>query len=370
MWARMSSSENGTAVTTRFMRTTWGTGAVLPSYSARILRASSSHSSLRNGYDGIAVLLRLRLGVVVGAGPRLPRPEPSGRRNPTRLAGRLPVRGCFHSSPVPSPIPRLATPAVHSSCTASPATRSRSAAWRWRWPTPASPSRCRCCRATAPNRGHARHTVEDWSAAAESAYAELAARSDGVLVVGLSMGGMLSVWLAERHPEIAAIAVVNPLLAPPDADTLGFIQAMIDAGDEVAPGIGSDIAMEGAVEAAYPGLPLRAALSLFAARGRGGGGPRLGHLPRSRLHQRAGPRGRPRVEPEAGGPGQGAGRAGHTRAELPRGHAGLGQGRDRGPDGRVRDRRAPAAAREPDRDTCRSSAGRTSYMWPAWPAST
>jgi carboxylesterase len=108
---------------------------------------------------------------------------------------------------------------------------------------------------------------EDWSAAAEAAYTELAARSDGVIVVGLSMGGTLSVWLAERHPEIAAITVVNPLLAPPDADTVGFVQAMIDGGDEVAPGIGSDIAMEGAVEAAYPGLPLRAALSLFAAAG-------------------------------------------------------------------------------------------------------
>jgi len=106
---------------------------------------------------------------------------------------------------------------------------------------------------------------EDWSEAAEAAYAELAARSDGVVVVGLSMGGMLSVWLAERYPEIAAIAVVNPLLAPPDTDTVALIQAMIDGGDEVAPGIGSDIAMEGAVEAAYPGLPLRAALSLFAA---------------------------------------------------------------------------------------------------------
>jgi carboxylesterase len=92
----------------------------------------------------------------------------------------------------------------------------------------------------------------------------LAARSDGVVVVGLSMGGLLSVWLAERHPEIAAIAVVNPLLASPDADTLAFIQSMIDGGDEIAPGIGSDIALEGVVESAYPGSPLRAALSLFA----------------------------------------------------------------------------------------------------------
>jgi len=37
----------------------------------------------------------------------------------------------------------------------------------------------------------------------------------------------------------------------------------VDGGDEVAPGIGSDIALEGAVESAYPELPLQAALSLF-----------------------------------------------------------------------------------------------------------
>jgi carboxylesterase len=104
---------------------------------------------------------------------------------------------------------------------------------------------------------------KDWSKVAEDAYTDLAARSDSVVVVGLSMGGTLSVWLAEHHPEIAALAVVNPLVTPPDAATVGFIEAMIDGGDEVAPGIGSDIAMEGAVESAYEGLPLKPALSLF-----------------------------------------------------------------------------------------------------------
>ena len=106
---------------------------------------------------------------------------------------------------------------------------------------------------------------KDWSDAAEAAYTELAARCDSVVVVGLSMGGMLSVWLAEHHPEIAAIAVVNPLVAPPDGGTIALVESMIESDEEVAPGIGSDIAMEGAVESAYPGLPLRAALSLFAA---------------------------------------------------------------------------------------------------------
>jgi carboxylesterase len=104
----------------------------------------------------------------------------------------------------------------------------------------------------------------DWSAAAEAAYVELASRCESVVVVGLSMGGSLSVWLAERHPEIAALALVNPLITPADADTLAFIASLIDGGDELAPGVGSDIAQEGVVESAYAELPLRAALSLFA----------------------------------------------------------------------------------------------------------
>jgi carboxylesterase len=106
---------------------------------------------------------------------------------------------------------------------------------------------------------------EDWSAAAEAAYGELAARCDSVVVVGLSMGGTLSVWLAERHPEIAALVLVNPLIEPPDVDTVAFIDALIEGGDELAPGVGSDIAREGSVESAYAELPLRAARSLFAA---------------------------------------------------------------------------------------------------------
>jgi carboxylesterase len=104
---------------------------------------------------------------------------------------------------------------------------------------------------------------KDWCAAAQDAFTELAARCDAVVVVGLSMGGSLAIWLAEHHPEVAALSVVNPLVTPPDKATTDLIQAMIDGGDQVAPGIGSDIALEGAVESAYPELPLEAALSLF-----------------------------------------------------------------------------------------------------------
>jgi carboxylesterase len=103
----------------------------------------------------------------------------------------------------------------------------------------------------------------EWCEAADDAFAALAVRCDAVAVVGLSMGGSLAICLAEHHPEVAALSLVNPLVIPPDTATTGFIESMIEAGDEIAPGIGSDIALEGSVEAAYPDLPLQAALSLF-----------------------------------------------------------------------------------------------------------
>jgi carboxylesterase len=77
------------------------------------------------------------------------------------------------------------------------------------------------------------------------------------------MGGTLTCWLAERHPEISGIAVVNPLIEAPDDEFRSGIRALLEGGTEVFDAIGSDIAKEGAVEAAYPGTPLAAALSLF-----------------------------------------------------------------------------------------------------------
>ena len=53
----------------------------------------------------------------------------------------------------------------------------------------------------------------DYYAAVESAYEELAARSDIVFVGGLSMGGGLALWLAANHPEIGGVMLVNAAVA-------------------------------------------------------------------------------------------------------------------------------------------------------------
>lgn len=107
-------------------------------------------------------------------------------------------------------------------------------------------------------------TWADWSTAAEKALVDLQSRCDQVVVTGLSAGGSLTCWLAENHPEIKGIAVVNPMIDPPAESFRQVIKGLVDTGEEFVPGIGSDIAKPGETELAYPGTPLRAALSLFS----------------------------------------------------------------------------------------------------------
>jgi carboxylesterase len=103
----------------------------------------------------------------------------------------------------------------------------------------------------------------DWSSAAEAAYQELAGRSEKVVVAGLSMGGTLAAWLGANHPEIAGLILVNPATEPMPQEAVDMIRAMLDAGEEISPAIGSDIADPDVTELAYEGTPLRPLLSLI-----------------------------------------------------------------------------------------------------------
>lgn len=105
----------------------------------------------------------------------------------------------------------------------------------------------------------------DWSAAAEAAYSDLASRCRRVAIAGLSMGGTLATWLAERHPEVVALIAVNAAVEAPDASMLELIDGMLAEGTEVMAGIGSDIAKPDSSEMAYAGTPLAAVRSLFEA---------------------------------------------------------------------------------------------------------
>ncbi|MEA3308749.1 MAG: alpha/beta fold hydrolase [Chloroflexota bacterium] len=56
------------------------------------------------------------------------------------------------------------------------------------------------------------HGWREWVAGAEAAYTELQERCERVVVGGLSMGSLLTIWLGAHHPELAGIALYAPAL--------------------------------------------------------------------------------------------------------------------------------------------------------------
>ncbi|MDE3083327.1 MAG: alpha/beta fold hydrolase [Acidobacteriota bacterium] len=105
-------------------------------------------------------------------------------------------------------------------------------------------------------------TWADWTSAALAAYDELAARSQSVAVVGLSMGGGLTAHVAQ-HREVAACVFINPLVKPVADELYAGLEELLAAGVEEFESIGEDIKKEGVSEAAYPATPLVCAKSLF-----------------------------------------------------------------------------------------------------------
>ena len=102
---------------------------------------------------------------------------------------------------------------------------------------------------------------EDWYAEADRSYGELAKSCDRVFVFGLSMGGSLTLRLAEQYGDaIRGIVLVNPAVHSerPDRFLLPVLQAIVPA----FPGISNDIKKPGQDEGAYDKIPLKAAHSL------------------------------------------------------------------------------------------------------------
>ena len=102
----------------------------------------------------------------------------------------------------------------------------------------------------------------DWAAEAEAAYQTLAKRASHIVVVGLSMGGALTLRLGADHPDIAGLVCINPVAQPQVPEIVDMLRGMIDS-TPVIPGIGSDIADPDAKESAYDGTPVEPLLSLL-----------------------------------------------------------------------------------------------------------
>ena len=100
----------------------------------------------------------------------------------------------------------------------------------------------------------------EWTADAERAYQWVRERTDKVFVCGLSMGGALALWVAERHPDVAGVISINSIIRHP------LEKFMLLAGRFRIPrwvkAIGNDAVLEGVDEKAYDRLPMRSTYEL------------------------------------------------------------------------------------------------------------
>jgi len=102
---------------------------------------------------------------------------------------------------------------------------------------------------------------EDWYGELDRAFDQMLGQHPIVFVMGLSMGGTLTLRLAEcRGPELAGVVVVNPSLMTlrRDARLLPVLARVMGS----IPGVAGDIAKAGVVELGYDRVPLKAAWSL------------------------------------------------------------------------------------------------------------
>lgn len=108
--------------------------------------------------------------------------------------------------------------------------------------------------------GHGTHyhdlenaTYSDWFSELEEGYLFLKEHCSVVFVMGQSMGGTLTLWLANKYSDIEGIALINPALTLPSYEkwigksTPKYIE-------ESAP----DIKLKGVQEITYPKVPLKA----------------------------------------------------------------------------------------------------------------
>jgi carboxylesterase len=110
----------------------------------------------------------------------------------------------------------------------------------------------------------ANYRWNDWTVTVEAAYRDLAARTDGVVVAGLSMGGSLALWLAGQHPEIKGLVLVNPAIEADDfAPFADRANAVLAAGQTFLPGVAGDIADPNIKELGYDRAPAASLISLI-----------------------------------------------------------------------------------------------------------
>ncbi|HWC31739.1 MAG TPA: alpha/beta fold hydrolase [Actinomycetota bacterium] len=104
-------------------------------------------------------------------------------------------------------------------------------------------------------------TWEDWAGEAERALEDLAGRTDGLVVLGQSMGGAMALHLAANRADVVrGVALVNPYVLDRRIAPAFLLSPVLRSWK----GVGGDIKKAQADELAYPRIPMRAIAQLAA----------------------------------------------------------------------------------------------------------
>jgi len=105
---------------------------------------------------------------------------------------------------------------------------------------------------------------QDWYSCVDKAFRALHENCERVIVGGLSMGGALSLQLAQEHgPRISGLVLVNPAVKfdDPRSRLLPVMKHLVGSLE----GVGNDVKKPGVTELAYTRTPLKAAHSQMIA---------------------------------------------------------------------------------------------------------
>jgi carboxylesterase len=105
-------------------------------------------------------------------------------------------------------------------------------------------------------------TWNDWMQGVLEAADALSRRCGAVVVVGQSMGATLALLTAAHRNDIRGVAVINPVVLPPDPDTTEHFEYLIERGRTMQPSGESDIRDPSARDSAYAEFPLRSLIEL------------------------------------------------------------------------------------------------------------
>ncbi|RKQ35891.1 alpha/beta hydrolase [Oceanobacillus halophilus] len=104
-------------------------------------------------------------------------------------------------------------------------------------------------------------SFKDWINNVEGGLEKLKETCSTIFVTGLSMGGTLTLYLAEKHPEIKGVMPINAAINMPD---MNDNYEQLSKGDtRFVEGIGSDIKQENVIELAYKRTPVKSMSDLM-----------------------------------------------------------------------------------------------------------